>query len=718
MSPPIINTDDIFCFSSLPQCRDLGGRAWDECVWRCVLVIAARVYFIVGLINVLLVGVTLSIFVYYGRPPSTAEDQAKHWFHRLFTYKVGSNTSHDNLAQQMRAHGLQRRGLLTTSLMSLGYLVFSTGMYAYQSFYRRETCLVMFWCVLVGFVTYMFAITWSSYRLTFLSRISILKDRFANGNCGDDQELRWLLRNRDLHAISSRRFLVVYSGLFVLLVAAGICIQIFGGTSQRHRCTSAWGNYVLLSLSCFYFVILLPTMAWSVRKCKDLHGVRNQFFVMFSIGIPFFILYIIWIAVYNPQDAKEPSYVRSIFPAANWLILMTAASHGTLVCWPLIKYTLWAKRMQQSATASRSVSTQSTNDYRCETPELERRATANHAAHAPVASPARDICGQLHWNHGQSLELVLQPECLDAILRDPAQRKQLHAMAVRDFSVENILFYEQYLQLEQEMKAYVKKDRLVSRPASLVVPEPPKPVASPVSRTSRSSQESFHESPLTTVSDLGAEVDQNRVATSSTGKRRKRAFKTFLAPHDFIHHRSPAPSRNSKYGPVSPDRREELLEEPIPKELEPLCEEIYKTFIPEWAPLQVNISHKARTQLECVLADSCRYTDNSLDYSATQWLTHPTSSPSSLPHENHSLLPLAPDHRQRFESNETVSSGRSTATPETLSPDPRSRFTDEARPKQNRERPRGVKLASFEPARQEVFWNIFTSIFPKLVHQN
>ncbi|ORY93235.1 hypothetical protein BCR43DRAFT_517493 [Syncephalastrum racemosum] len=715
MSPPVIDLAEINCFSRLPRCRELQGFRLSQCVWKRALIHAARVYFAIGIINIFIVVVTLAIFVYYGRPPSTAEDHTKEsWYARLFSYKVGLNKGHDTLAHQMRAHGLQRRGLLTTSVISIGYLIFSTGMYAYQCFYRPEACNIMFWGVLIGFVTYMFAITWSSYRLTFLSRLSVLKDRFATGNCGDGQDLRWFLQNRDLHAISSRRFLVFYSGLLVVLLACGACIQIWASHTIGLNCKYAWGNYVLLSLSCFYFAVLLPLVAWSVRNCKDLHGVRNQFFVMFLIGIPFFVMYVIWIATFNPQDADSPSRVRYIFPAGNWIVLMTAASHGTLVCWPLVKYTLWAHRMQESAAAPRAHSPLSMSIFRCSTPELERRRPANqatHTGHAPQASVMSSLRGIYDglWNHGQGQELVLQPECLDAILRDPMQRKRLHDMAVKDFSVENILFYEQYLQLEQEMQAFVEKKPSSSRPAPLVIPTPPQPAASPVSFTSHSSQES-----VPTLSDFEVDTNDNGAPTGNTSKSRRRAPKTFQAPQIFVQHWSPTPRRQNKKRPLR--RKAELLEEPIPEELKPLCEEIYRTFIPDWAPLQINISHKARKQLERVFAEKCQSTDGSTDSDATRWLTHPSSA--SSPHENHLLLPLPPGHRQRFGSNETLSSGHSTATPEILSPDSRSRFTDEARPRQNRERSPRVTLASFELARQEVFSNIFTSIFPKLVHQN
>ncbi|KAI8148841.1 hypothetical protein BJV82DRAFT_200370 [Fennellomyces sp. T-0311] len=139
----------------------------------------------------------------------------------------------------------------------------------------------------------------------------------------------------------------------------------------------------------------------------------------------------------------------------------------------------------------------------------------------------------------------------------------------------------------------------------------------------------------------------------------------------------------------SEEKNDDLLRLPIesPRLLDDFTN-FYDTYIRQGAPLQVNISYKARSELDSFFK---RRLSHSYDEGETVTdLITPWS---------HKPAPLLPVHTSR---TTRLSWGSETLFPRYPSSTPEPQLT----------------LAKFEPARNELFWNIFASVFAKYIRSH
>ncbi|KAI9275830.1 hypothetical protein BDA99DRAFT_588872 [Phascolomyces articulosus] len=263
--------------------------------------------------------------------------------------------------------------------------------------------------------------------------------------------------------------------------------------------------------------------------------------------------------------------------------------------------------------------------------------------------------GSIQSTHGGRPILTQTPETLEQLLRDPEAVNQLTQLAVRDFSSENVLAYKEYLKLVDRLQ-YQKYGRVVKR----------------FSRRYYSSTSTLVDfQPLDNIDPTSNEKDDNLLATSI---------------------RAPLLEDFAKY---------------------------YDTYIREGAPLQVNISYRARNELDSFFtrARSTHQIDtNDDDVDDNTTLTaRNLIAPWS---HNKPLSPLLPVHIPP-NNNNTIQLTRWSWSVETEFPPHESTTTTATTTTSNTSinisEPQ-LTLCMFEPARNELFWNIFASVFPKYIN--
>ncbi|KAF1801666.1 hypothetical protein FB192DRAFT_1325097 [Mucor lusitanicus] len=357
--------------------------------------------------------------------------------------------------------------------------------------------------------------------------------------------------------------------MFLLSVTIlAVIIAISEVTSIRvhgpSRCQFYWGNFVVMGMVVFFFVIVVPFIIWYLRNDADAHGIRRELWATMGVGVPCFIMCIIWQVLFKYPTNSNPAGVRGIFGPANWIIILTTTSHVMSVILPLFK--------------TLSIDTQA-------------RRTSNNNAHHRSSIATDDVYSSTSTIPVQKLELTT--ESLHHALADPHMLRVLQTWAVKDFSVENILFYDRYLHLSQGVQ------------------------------------------PNNNILDTPLEADQ------------------------------------------------------IPEVVT-----FYNTFIAENSPLQVNISHKARSAIDAVM-EPFVYPTHIKHTSFKYDLPLSTSSDDPYMHFPLELISSTlpdskPSSRLFADSRLSVASTRLVDAPT-------------------------ITLQVFEEARAEVFWNIFSGLFPKVV---
>ncbi|KAI9363675.1 hypothetical protein BD770DRAFT_440130 [Pilaira anomala] len=607
-------------FTRLPNCDRYEYTIRDACEFSRTKIIVLRIYFVLIILNLLFVVVTTGYFI--------------HRFRSHLNYPPDLNSiTNQNISRLWRIYSLKKRSVFGSVLGAIGHLVFVTSVLFYQVIVTTFTCDIFLWGPMIGFMMLMYSIIWRARRLHLLIKINELKQRYRLHNSTQgihrlsatdkqldsfiqrgDKDYKWAKRYKDVLNISKRRkfYGSAICAIISILILVIVPVEYFVIWADNHtHCEYYIGNYIILSLVGVYFVVIVPFVIWYLRKDEDAHGLRKEIWIAVAVGIPCSIVCIIWQSVFEYPSYGKHVRERMFFGSSNWLIILTTTNHVTSIVLPMFK-TLKLEGPNGNRTSKEGV---------CRKVWL-RKMFYKQTRNSTVELVHLTASGGHNW------ELTM--ESLARALSDLEQLAILKSWAVKDFTVENILFFEEYRRLIND----VKEDNF---------------------RESKSLEEEQEEEAVESLN----RIETVRTAQSST-----------LFPQD-----------------------EDFLNIPLKPEHVLQAIDFYLTFLEESAPLQVNISYKTKKEIEKIMEPISR-SPNSSSKPTTPIIPDFLQSPVTSPRSETSITATKCITYSTFSQASTIVSR-----------------TEDVCELQGHH----LTLRVFEQARKEVFWNIFSGLFPKVV---
>ncbi|KAF1800446.1 hypothetical protein V8B55DRAFT_1599753 [Mucor lusitanicus] len=604
----------------------------EQCAFDRRRRIAARIYLGAAIFNAFFVIITTLIFIYCATGRTTVV--------------CNDDLSPKELRKLRKRQSIQKRSVSATTLGAFGHLVFSTCMFLTQVFNNAVGCQLVLWGVVYGFYTWIFAFTLRAYRLRYLFRFNQLKVKYLRMStaerltCINDADYQWYLkRTRKNKYLMVRPYCIYLLSLLVILVitlpAEVMAMQAYG------MCYVRWGSTLLVTLYAFFIGILVPFMLWYLRNNSDSHGIRTEVWVDAIVGIPFFILYLVWF-VLNLYDSEALSiYISKTYGPGNWVIFFTITAHFCSVVFPIIAYLPIENRVWLWCQCK----------YRKALCRLQRLA---HCGSPPKQADTEEAMT------AASIIPELSMESLERTLADPEMIHQLQDLAIRDFSSENVIFYEKYLKLEEKFKnEFVHHMDNANHSStsknwinSLAKKSPTIPFITHMPTP-------LHSSNKDQDSDSGASEKED---------------------DSFV---------NDK----NQDMYNKFMSIPIPYKLYPDVIRLYEVFIKEDAPIQVNISFRARHTLDQAFH--------------VLYQKHPELRPkegSITTYANTNSFYLNDDEEEDGDDEELDIAAEKPGVD-------RIQVSHHT----HMDPPAELNFYMFEPTRVEVCWNIFNSVYPKLV---
>lgn len=619
-------------FMQLPVCDENYNVAQHgdiQCYDYRKKITSLRIYFALTILNFVFITLTTAYFIY------------RHFLATCSNLVFNEfSATNRNISRQWQFYSLKKKGMFGTVLGATGHLIFSTTVLIIQVVVTTYTCDIYLWGPALGLYLWIHAIIYRTYRLHFLIRLNNLGQKFLrqssmkfssrdenNINLNlqeksineDDKDYEWFMKHKDDVKIDiSRQIFYVCTSVTIFLIIVALVETLSIWVNGTSHCDFYMGNYLIFAVAISFFAIAVPFIFWYLRNDGDAHGIRREIWISFTVAVPCFIMCIIWQSVFEYPSDSKPAGVRGVFNSSNWVVIVTTTYHILTVILPVFK-TLSIKTIKKKNPTENCEK----SCCQCKPFVVSRHRTDSSA------SLQNHIChGTHHWE--------LNVESLKAALSDPEALKVLKHWAVKDFSVENILFYERYLQLVKDCTLYQSVAKDATHPLD--------------------------------------KKDSDYYGFSSSV--------TSLIFKDVIHI------------PLSPYQIPDLLN-------------FYDTFIRDHSPLQVNISYKARSEVDSALAPLVKTSGKrtKTETQASQSGVIPYFlQPSAGVIENASTFLDAENIDKTFEIN-LLSAQLSTYSSQLYSPN-----DDIAASGNNK-----VALEVLEVARKEVFWNIFTGIFPKVV---
>lgn len=390
-----------YCTEPIPNCSDVNiiandytamNKTVDECWADRQKFMSGRVYLAITVFNGIGIIGTTGVFIYCS----------------LFTSAAPS---------------LQKRSVLGTILGAVGHLIFSTCMFLAQSLNGFVGCHLLLWGLLIGYYTWMFAFCTRAYRLRFLFRLNRLKvkylrmttsERFA---CLNDKDYRWYIKKKDKITMYLMKPYILYAVTIIIIIAVAAPLDL------TRVCTIRVGAALSIALYVIFIAFIAPFILYHLKDNADAHGIRTELWIDSILGIPIFVIYIIFFTVLSPNVLVLTEFRHKLFTPGNWIVFYTATAHVLSVVMPIlsllpIRNIYWI-RMRDSIIKH------------C---RLKKRTSNASALETSVCIPN------------------LSMDSLERCISDPHIMRQLQDLAIRDFSSENLLFYEKYLELENKFK--------------------------------------------------------------------------------------------------------------------------------------------------------------------------------------------------------------------------------------------------------------------------
>lgn len=583
--------------------------------------IAARIYLGAAIFNAVFVIITTLIFIYCATGRTSMASN--------------NNLTAKELRKLRKRQSIQKRSVSATTLGAFGHLIFSTCLFLTQAFNTPVGCQLVLWGVLYGFYTWIYAFSLRAYRLRFLFRFNQLKVKYLRMStaerllCINDSDYRWYLkRTRKSKYLMLKPYCIYVLSILLILVitlpSELMAMQVYGA------CYVQWGGFLLIALYAFFICILVPFMLWYLRNNADSHGIRTEVWIDALVGIPFFILYLVWyiVNIYN-YDAVS-IYVSKIYGPGNWVIFFTISAHFSSVVFPIIAYIPIENKYWLAFQCK--VKRFSTKVIRLMSCESTRKKDAEEAMAAMTIIPELSI------------------DSLERTLADPDMMHQLQDLAIRDFSSENVMFYEKYLKLQEKFKSEFAQ------------------------QSDNLNQSSTSKNWINTLSRKSPIMPFMAYSTTPITKEENTGEK------------------ENDSDSVSNDKNLVLLKKfmsvPIPYKLYSDFIRLYEVFIKEDAPIQVNISFRARHTIDEAF--------NAL------YLKHPELRPKDGTITTYTKT-------NSFYINDEDNDKIDTQVEKSSADDIQIIHHQHLEP------PAQLNFYIFEPARIEVCWNIFNSVYPKLV---
>jgi hypothetical protein len=585
--------------------------------------------------------------------------------------------SAQKIKQTWRRHSLQKRSIMGTVLGAIGHLIFSSGIFLAQATSGNVGCELYLWSIMIGFYTWMYALLTRAYRLRFLFRLNQLKVKCYRMSTAercaskDDTDYKWYLANRNKIGRKLLRPYIVYLFTIALMLAISIPLEV-AYRKEYGYCDIGIPAILLIVYYAFFVVFIIPFILCYLRHNADAHGIRTEIWIDTFIGIPYFILYIIFFAVLSPSVlfiAHDGQ--MNLFAPANWIVFFTAAAHIVSVVMPVISYIPiqnkhWVKFRDNVGR-------------RC---SLIKKPAGNTGFSAGgglvrVLSPTSPTLGKAlttsktleHASTSLSAESYIPELSVDSLERsmaDPRMMLELQDLAIRDFSSENLLFYECYLQLAAILKQELLKKEQKQKEQQQLWQQQQQQQQEPQKEPQKEPQEP--QEPQQQQSSNWMYSFLQRRSSSSAGILTKARLKN--ATREDIEQQ---------------ENLTEFLSTPIPCKMYKDFARFYETFIGENTSSQVNISYRARHVIDEVFAKLYqRYPQIKPEKECGCFPGISDASPSFPPYD---YL-----YRPGFATTTTSNTAA-----------------------HHEERVPILTMNVFEAARREVCWNIFNSVFPKFV---
>lgn len=385
-----------YCTEPLPNCEDAKtiekefiafNKTVEDCWLDRKLYTSGRIYLSTAIFNGVMVILTTCIYIYF------------------------ASTGKANNA-------LQKRSVTGTTLGAFGHLIFSTGMLLTPATNNYLGCELMCWGVVIGFYTWIFAFLIRAYRLKVLFRLNKLKVRYLRMHdeeraaCCKEKDYMWYLKNQN----NARRTLMKPYVLYVLTII--IILVIFVPVDVIEDCSIGRAVIILIAFFSFFIVFVVPFIIFYLKDNSDANGIRTEIRIVSAIGVPLFILYLVFLIVVEPRAHITGDFRSVAFLPANFLMLFTVIAHFLTIVIPVICYLpignkYWIKF----------------RDWISRNCNLQKRPSLISSTFIPE----------------------LSIESLERSLLNPEMMQRLQDLAIRDFSSENTLFYEKYLELEEKL---------------------------------------------------------------------------------------------------------------------------------------------------------------------------------------------------------------------------------------------------------------------------
>lgn len=668
-------------FLQIPPCDDTydpSTRHNVPCNELRAKIIALRIYFAVIVINFVFIITTTCYFVYrmlsakWASPPTDL-----------------ASATNQTISKRWQIYSLKKRGLFGSVLGAIGHLIFSTAVFSYQAFVDIFSCDVYVFASMLGFYIWIYALVWRTHRLHLSIRMSELQGRYHERNTAtsamnnnnnnnnnrntlthqatsssvskkEDQDYVWFMRHKDRLSKSTAYHAFIFcASIFVIFIIITLSETLGIWEGGFSRCEFYMGDYVVLGMVVFFFVVIVPIIIWYVRDDDDAHGIRNELWVTMAVGAPCFIMNIVWLVLFAYPSDTYPASARGEFSPSNWIVIMTTANHIMTIVLPNFKtisvdgHKKKRRRSGVSPSSRRGSYTRGGDNNRA--PDMvylkghHRNVSTNTIESSLTSSDFR-------WE--------LSTESLYQALCDPETLKILKNWAVKDFSVENILFYDHYIYLVQHLDraTVAARHQSTSSEGSNLLDVP--------------SISGHHSDNKKLNQDLIQASNRESIISQAT---------TLSKPTD------------------------EMLNIPFTADLIPDIVAFYTTFIADQAPLQVNISHRSRKDIDAILKPLVQDEDsaaalpsNSIDIPEE---SHPNPRGATYKLLSTSINSYRPHSEITMESGGSSSATYNNKNAKSINMPTKEDNTATA----------NLTLEIFEEARQEVFWNIFTGIFAKVV---
>ncbi|GAA5808027.1 hypothetical protein MFLAVUS_001409 [Mucor flavus] len=435
------------------------------------------------------------------------------------------------------------------------------------------------------------------------------------------------MKHKDALSKGNKHHIFVFCCVVVLVTSIIFLAEYLGiwidGTS---RCELYVGNYIILGMVLVFFSIVAPFIFWYLRDDEDAHGIRKEIWVTVAVGVPCSIICIIWQTVFEYPTGEAPAGIRGLFGPCNWLIILTTTNHIMTIVLPVFK-TLSLERPDKTESSCNRIFNLSWFYRICPTNRLLCKDNKD--------TMSKNTLGHSMARSGYKWELTV--ESLLQALNNPDQLSILKSWAIKDFTVENIIFYDRYLNLIRQLKQQLSNG------------------------------------------------DHKQLIEGSSNISRRQSQASIIS--------QPRTLFNSD---------QDILSIPIGPKLLPQVIDFYNTFIVDQSPLQVNITHKARTDIEAVLAPLCEKMNLKLNTNTE----HPGTSAFLQTSFYNCQAPFDMTSYETFSIDRFSSNDKKDMMTPRLSTCESSFQAFNGRP---------LTIQNFEQARKEVFWNIFSGLFPKIV---